>query len=139
MSFNVDPTSMGTGSMMQQLMRMNKQLNRLSQASSAQVPYADGTTVGNQTPDVEQAQAQQPNAAEKAGSFQEMLSQAFEAVNNFQNDAGDKQTRFDVGDRSLTLADVMLASQKASISFEATVQIRNKMVEAYRTISQMQI
>ena len=39
----------------------------------------------------------------------------------------------------MTLSDVMLASQKASISFDATLQVRNKMIEAYKTISQMQI
>ena len=68
-----------------------------------------------------------------------MLNQAFENVNFLQNDSTNKQTRFDLGDRSVTLSDVMLASQKSSISFEATIQIRNKMIEAYKTISQMQI
>ena len=68
-----------------------------------------------------------------------MLHEAFETVNNLQNDSSNKQTRFDLGDRSVTLSDVMIASQKSSISFEATMQVRNKMIEAYRTISQMQI
>jgi len=68
-----------------------------------------------------------------------MLHEAFENVNTLQNDAANKQTRFDLGDRKVTLSDVMLATQKASLSFDATVQIRNKMIEAYRTISQMQI
>ena len=73
------------------------------------------------------------------GAFANMLHEAFENVNTLQNDAANKQTRFDLGDRKVTLSDVMLATQKASLSFDATVQIRNKMIEAYRTISQMQI
>ena len=76
---------------------------------------------------------------DNVGAFANMLNQAFETVNNLQNDSTNKQTRFDLGDRSMTLSDVMIASQKASISFDATIQVRNKMLEAYRTISQMQI
>ncbi|MBQ4246834.1 MAG: flagellar hook-basal body complex protein FliE [Succinivibrio sp.] len=76
---------------------------------------------------------------DNVGAFANMLHNAFEQVNNLQNDAENKQTRFDLGDRSVTLSDVMLATQKSSISFDATMQIRNKMIEAYKTISQMQI
>ena len=53
--------------------------------------------------------------------------------------ADNMRTRFDMGDDSVSLSDVMIASQKASIAFEATVQIRNKCVEAYKTIMQMQV
>lgn len=73
------------------------------------------------------------------GAFADMLNRAFETVNELQNDSSNKQTRFDLGDRSVTLSDVMIASQKSSISFDATIQVRNKMIEAYKTISQMQI
>ncbi|WP_406022148.1 flagellar hook-basal body complex protein FliE, partial [Succinivibrio sp.] len=76
---------------------------------------------------------------DNVGAFANMLKDAFENVNLLQNDSSNKQTKFDLGDRSVTLSDVMLASQKASISFEATLQIRNKMLEAYKTVSQMQV
>ncbi|HIV15298.1 MAG TPA: flagellar hook-basal body complex protein FliE [Candidatus Avisuccinivibrio pullicola] len=80
-----------------------------------------------------------PTANDSVGEFAAMLSRAFENVNILQNESSSMQSRFDVGDRSVSLADVMLASQKSSISFEATLQVRNKMVDAYKTIMQMQI
>lgn len=71
--------------------------------------------------------------------FSAMLKNAMETVNEMQNESNDLKTRFELGDRSISLADVMISSQKAGIALEATVQVRNKMVDAYKTIMQMQI
>ena len=79
------------------------------------------------------------SAQDQVGTFESLLKEAFETVNNLQNESSNLQTRFDSGDRSVTLSDVMLASQKSGISFEAAIQVRNKLVEAYKTVSQMQI
>ena len=46
---------------------------------------------------------------------------------------------FEMGDRSVTLADTMVASAKAGIAFDATVQVRNKFVEAYKEIMNMPV
>lgn len=78
-------------------------------------------------------------AGQSVGEFKQLLKDAFENANILQNKAGELSSRFDVGDRSVTLADVMIASQKSSLSFEATLQIRNKIVDAYQSIMQMQI
>ncbi len=145
MSMSIDG-SMGVGSMLQQMQNMQKHMQTLSQA--AQAPegnryyavaqeHLDNPFQVNDTPEAQEAQGQ--TAATQVSSFGQMLNEAFENMNTLQNQSSDMQTKFDVGDRSVTLADVMLATQKAKISFEAAVQIRNKMVEAYSTISQMQI
>lgn len=91
------------------------------------VTNVDNTTQVNRT------------AGDGVSEFEALLKEAFEQVNVLQNTSGSMQSRFDVGDRSITLADVMIASQKSSIAFEATMQVRNKMVDAYKTIMQMQI
>ena len=44
-----------------------------------------------------------------------------------------------MGDDSVSLSDVMIAMQKASINFQATVQVRNKLVSAYHEIMNMQV
>jgi flagellar hook-basal body complex protein FliE len=44
-----------------------------------------------------------------------------------------------MGDRSVSLAEVMIASQKSSVAFEATVQVRNKLVESYKEIMNMPV
>lgn len=130
----------GNGSMLAQLQRMQQQMRTLTDvANGNHVNQAkvDNSPVYN--PSAQAVQAEQAKEPDNVGAFANMLNQAFENVNFLQNDSSNKQTRFDLGDRSVTLSDVMLASQKSSISFEATIQIRNKMIEAYKTISQMQI
>jgi flagellar hook-basal body complex protein FliE len=71
--------------------------------------------------------------------FNQLLSQALNKVNDLQGQGDQLRTRFDSGDRSVNLSDVMIASQKASIAFEATVQVRNKVVDAYKTIMNMPV
>jgi flagellar hook-basal body complex protein FliE len=71
--------------------------------------------------------------------FNQLLSQALNNVNDLQYQGDQLRTRFDSGDRSVNLSDVMIASQKASIAFEATVQVRNKVVDAYKTIMNMPV
>ena len=71
--------------------------------------------------------------------FGQVLKSALENVNSLQADANALRTRFDMGDRSVNLSDVMIAGQKSSIAFEATVQVRNKVVEAYKTIMNMPV
>jgi flagellar hook-basal body complex protein FliE len=44
-----------------------------------------------------------------------------------------------MGDNSLSLAEVMLTKEKAGIAFEATVQVRNKVLEAYKQIMNMPV
>jgi flagellar hook-basal body complex protein FliE len=44
-----------------------------------------------------------------------------------------------MGDRSVTLADTMIASSKAGIALDATIQVRNKFVEAYKEIMSMPV
>ena len=62
------------------------------------------------------------------------LKQAVNAVNEVQQEAGAKRTAFEMGDRSVSLGDVMVASSKSGIALDATVQVRNKFVEAYKEI-----
>ncbi len=140
MSMSVN--GLGATSMLAQLQKMQQQMRTLSMASADNQML--NQNVSN-TPVFNQGEVSKPSGAapveqtDNVGAFANMLHEAFETVNNLQNDSSNKQTRFDLGDRTMTLSDVMLASQKASISFDATLQVRNKMIEAYKTISQMQI
>lgn len=80
-----------------------------------------------------------PTNGEIQQDFGQALKMALENVNSLQQDANTLRTRFDMGDRSINLSDVMIAGQKSSIAFEATVQVRNKVVEAYKTIMNMPV
>jgi flagellar hook-basal body complex protein FliE len=80
-----------------------------------------------------------PAVNKSASSFGDMLKDAVNNVNDIQKDSGAKRTAFEMGDRSVTLADTMVASAKAGIAFDATVQVRNKFVEAYKEIMNMPV
>ena len=72
-------------------------------------------------------------------NFADMLSDAINGVNNMQLDAKDMITKFEMGDPNMSLADVMVAKEKSGIAFEATVQVRNKVMEAYKQIMNMPV
>ncbi|MDP5039633.1 MAG: flagellar hook-basal body complex protein FliE [Paraglaciecola sp.] len=82
-----------------------------------------------------------PNLQENPSSanFADMLGKAIDTVNSMQLESKEKTMAFERGDKSLSLADVMVAKEKSSIAFEATVQVRNKVLEAYKQIMNMPV
>jgi len=75
---------------------------------------------------------------EKA-DFASALKSSLDQVNNVQMKADQLGQRFVAGDDNVNLSDVMISMQKANISFQATVQVRNKLVAAYQDIMNMSI
>lgn len=71
--------------------------------------------------------------------FSTMLKQAVDGVNGMQLASKDAQQRFEMGDTSISLAEVMVTKEKAGIAFEATVQVRNKVLDAYKQIMNMPV
>ncbi len=71
--------------------------------------------------------------------FQSMFKNAIDSVNANQKVAGDLATRFEQGDPSVDLPEVMIALQKSSVSFQAMTQVRNKLVEAYKDVMNMPV
>ncbi|MDH5358590.1 MAG: flagellar hook-basal body complex protein FliE [Gammaproteobacteria bacterium] len=92
-----------------------------------------------------QAQAtQQPVANPQSGGtsnvdFSGLMKSAIDQVNQTQQAAGKAKTAFEMGDPNVSLADAMIASQKASVAFEATLQVRNKLVKAYEEVMRMSV
>ena len=81
---------------------------------------------------------QKSKAVEGAG-FQQALTQALSAVNKSQNDATDMQREVQLDNPTVSLEQTMVSMQKAQISFAATLQVRNKLVQAYSDIMNMQV
>jgi len=71
--------------------------------------------------------------------FSTMLKSSIDKVNETQKASGALSNAFQRGDPGTDLAEVMVAAQKASISFQAMVQVRNKLVNAYQDIMNMPI
>jgi flagellar hook-basal body complex protein FliE len=81
---------------------------------------------------------QKSKAVEGAG-FQQALTQALGAVNKSQNDAVAMQREVQLDNPTVSIEQTMVAMQKAQIGFQAALQVRNKMVQAYSDIMQMQV
>lgn len=71
--------------------------------------------------------------------FSDMLSQAVGSVNELQQSSNDLKTAYEMGDPNVDITRVMIASEKASISFEALTQVRNRVVQAYEDIMNMPV
>lgn len=71
--------------------------------------------------------------------FGDLLKRSIDAVNETQQEAGRMKTAFEQGQPGLDLAEVMVAVQKSSLSFQAMVEVRNKLVEAYKDIKNMPV
>ena len=74
---------------------------------------------------------------DSGSNFASLLKQSIDSVNETQQSAGKMTTAFETGEGSASLAEVMVASQKASVSFQAMLQVRNKLVEAYKDVMNM--
>ncbi|MES9843304.1 MAG: flagellar hook-basal body complex protein FliE [Candidatus Sedimenticola sp. PURPLELP] len=83
--------------------------------------------------------APQPVKESGSAEFSDLLKQSIDKVNDTQLEAGRMKTAFETGDENVNLAEVMVAVQKSSLSFEAMVQVRNKLVEAYKDVMNMPI
>jgi len=70
--------------------------------------------------------------------FAQTLRSAVEQVNGLQASAGNAAAAFERGDTT-DIAAVMLAKQQASIGFETTLQVRNKLLSAYKDIMSMPV
>jgi flagellar hook-basal body complex protein FliE len=74
-----------------------------------------------------------------SGSFADALKTSLAAVNASQQQADTLGNRFATGDNSVSLSQTMIAMQKANISFQEAVQVRDRLVSAYTTIMNMQV
>jgi flagellar hook-basal body complex protein FliE len=81
-----------------------------------------------------------PNeAVPESQGFAELLKSSISAVNDAQASATDMAAALELGDKSVTLPEVMIALQKASLSFQAMTEVRNRLVNAYQEIMNMPI
>ena len=80
-------------------------------------------------------------AAAPAGKsdFAAVLKASIEQVNGSQQHAASLARDFELGATSASLPEVMISLQKANISFQQLVQVRNKLVSAYHDIMNMQV
>jgi len=80
-----------------------------------------------------------PASTASAPSFADALKSSLERVDSAQTQADALAQHFQLGDPKVTLEDTMVAMAKANISFQQMVQVRNRVVQAYHDIMNMQV
>jgi flagellar hook-basal body complex protein FliE len=73
------------------------------------------------------------------GGFAEELRSSIVKINDLQQTAKEQGKAFLAGEPGISLNEVMVDSQKASVAFQAGVQVRNRMITAYKEIMNMQV
>lgn len=91
-----------------------------------------------QAPFLQNTQIAKPATENKVEGFGEILKKSLEDVKAAQNES-DKLTGQLVTGEVQDVHEVMIASQKAGLSLQMTVQVRNKVVEAYQEVMRMQL
>jgi flagellar hook-basal body complex protein FliE len=85
--------------------------------------------------------ASQANAPQKSGpsEFATLMSKGIDQVNQTQQRASELSDAFQRGVPGVELPQVMVEMQKASVSFRALTEVRNRLVSAYQEIMNMQV
>ena len=105
----------------QDLLARSEALRNVRAASDARTPAGAIAAPGSGAPSV---------------NFAQTLDDALHKVSAVQKRSGDMQAGYERGEVT-DIAQVMLARQEASVAFEATLQVRNKLLNAYQEIMRM--
>jgi flagellar hook-basal body complex protein FliE len=77
--------------------------------------------------------------AQNGGGFASELNSALKSVSASQNQATALQKEVQMENPKVSLEETMVAIQKAQIGFQAALHVRNRMVQAYTDIMNMQV
>jgi flagellar hook-basal body complex protein FliE len=111
---------------------------QISPASDAQSLLAQIRNLQTQLADKQGSLGVPTELEPNKSSFAEAIKSAVNEVNNLQMESKNTAADYESGG-DVTLTDLMMKTQKASISFEATLQIRNKVLRAYEDIMNMPV
>ena len=103
-----------------QILERNEALQRASQSAGAAAPTGGAPSVAGPT------------------SFADSFADALQSVAKGQNESARLSEAYERGEVT-DIAKVMLARQQSSIGFEATLQVRNKLLSAYKDIMSMPV
>lgn len=107
--------------------KIRAMLDQLHQVAAKAAPPAPASSTVQQSGDA------------KSVEFGDVLKKSIDQVSQTDLKAQDLAKRFTTGDDTVSLSDVMISAQKANISLQTAVQVRNRLVTAYQTIMNMQI
>lgn len=78
-------------------------------------------------------------AGAPAPTFASAMDQALRSVSRSQMESGRMQRELQLDNPTVSLEETMVAMQRAQVGFQAVVQVRNRLVQAYSDIMNMQV
>ena len=78
-------------------------------------------------------------AAAQGANFRDAMADALKSVSTSQNEVARLQREFSLENPAVSLESVMIAGDKAKLGFSAAVGVRNRLVQAYSEIMNMQV
>ena len=84
-------------------------------------------------------QSSQVKPTGETASFGDLLEQAVDKVNSIQKPSSATSQAYERGDPNVDITDVMIAREKSSVAFQSALQVRNKLIEAYRDVMNMPV
>ena len=75
----------------------------------------------------------------ESSGFGDLLKSTIDSVSDMQQEASELRRAYEAEDPGTDLTEVMIAAQKASLSFRAMSEVRNKLVTAYQDIMNMPV
>ena len=87
----------------------------------------------------EQAEGTSLQRIAPATGFAGELQSSLQRINQLQQTATRQSNAFQAGSEAVSLSDVMADSQKASVAFQMGVQVRNRLLTAYKDVMAMQV
>jgi len=127
MNSSID-TSVDASALLTQLRSMAREAGMPAPVHSASDGGLDALARVGEGPDVRRADGV---------VFTDLFRRSVEGVNARSQTSRGLTEAFESGHADVELADVMIAVQKARVSFEALVQVRNKMIAAYKEVMSM--
>ena len=83
--------------------------------------------------------ASRPGTGAVEGGFAGAFKNALSSVSAAQNEATQLQREVQMENPKVSLEETMVSMQKAQVGFQATLHVRNRMVQAYTDIMNMQV
>lgn len=98
-----------------------------------------GNRVGPINPTAVVSQPLKKAVGNEGGNFGDAMIQALQDTSNLQKESGRLTKDFTLEKSTASLEETMLAGVKSNISFQSTLQVRNRVVQAYTDVMNMQI
>jgi len=126
--------SHSVNSILSQIRSYQGQVGQARQMTAADVPRSDAIAVQG---GISGLQGAGGTTGVAAPSFGTTLRNALEGVNGAQQRSGELVRAFELGEPGADLAKVMVAAQQSQVAFRATVEVRNRLVQAYQDVMNM--